>query len=389
MGVGVEAARGSHGAGDATIDWRCLAEPQPDQYDSRIVVDMARRRGWARREPGVGPSLFDGRVALRNDSPAGALFPPECVPAQLDHPNIARGSELVRLWPVVFSQFQVLIDSVCVFTYQPGADDGPVPVASAAPRPGAVAASVDHVVAFAESLVHEMAHHKLWALGVELESAERLIRNPPAQTFPSPIRLDRLRPMPAVVHAEYSYTYVAALDIEIARNTGASVVDRVTAAQALARHLPRLELGLEIIRDHADLDEAGAAFMVGWQRWLDRVLADGHRILDACGIRPETFAHPLLAGEARTHCAPRPSRLAGVREYRLGAELLLYVPERAAAHALNPAAAAIWQLCDGTRTEEEIGEELARCLGRPGRELGADVRQGLARFRELGLLHAE
>ena len=56
--------------------------------------------------------------------------------------------------------------------------------------------------------------------------------------------------------------------------------------------------------------------------------------------------------------------------------------------ALGYGAAAIWELCDGTRTVEEISRELGRWLGRPGEALFPDVRQGLARLSELGLLEA-
>ena len=69
---------------------------------------------------------------------------------------------------------------------------------------------MNHHAGFAEALVHELGRtHKPRALGVGVETAERLVTNPSGQLHPSPIRYDCLRPMTAVVHAQDSYTYIA------------------------------------------------------------------------------------------------------------------------------------------------------------------------------------
>ena len=56
------------------------------------------------------------------------------------------------------------------------------------------------------------------------------------------------------------------------------------------------------------------------------------------------------------------------------------------AFTLNRSAVAIWELCDGTRTVEEITEELGQCLGRSRTTLLTDVMRGVNRLHELGLL---
>jgi pyrroloquinoline quinone biosynthesis protein D len=84
----------------------------------------------------------------------------------------------------------------------------------------------------------------------------------------------------------------------------------------------------------------------------------------------------------------RPVRLSGTQEYRLGDELLVYVGCSETAHALNRSAVAIWELCDGTRTAEDISRELGEWLGRPGEELLPETRSGIAELSELGLLQA-
>jgi pyrroloquinoline quinone biosynthesis protein D len=85
----------------------------------------------------------------------------------------------------------------------------------------------------------------------------------------------------------------------------------------------------------------------------------------------------------------RPVRVSGAHEYRLGDELLVYVPNSETAHALNRSAVAIWEMCDGTRTPEEISRALGQWLGRPGEALLPDTRWGIAQLCELGLLEAE
>ena len=70
----------------------------------------------------------------------------------------------------------------------------------------------------------------------------------------------------------------------------------------------------------------------------------------------------------------------------MGVELLLYPPGGESAHALSPSARIVWELCDGTRTIEQMCDELAPDVGRPAAELVTDVTVAIDRFNELGLL---
>jgi len=102
-----------------------------------------------------------------------------------------------------------------------------------------------------------------------------------------------------------------------------------------------------------------------------------------------TTGDPLIAsgaGAATLDGTARPARVPAVEEYQLGDELLVYVPASETAHALNRSAAAIWELCDGTRTVEEICRDIGESLDRPAEALLPDVRAGIARLSELGLV---
>ena len=95
---------GPSGCTRREIDWRRVAEPQTDQYDTRVTLQFARRQGHEPFDIGGLPTCCDGAIALRHD---GELMS-DSVPAPLDHPNIDIAFELIRLWPEVFIQCQRL-----------------------------------------------------------------------------------------------------------------------------------------------------------------------------------------------------------------------------------------------------------------------------------------
>jgi len=85
----------------------------------------------------------------------------------------------------------------------------------------------------------------------------------------------------------------------------------------------------------------------------------------------------------------RPQRAAQVREYPLGeTEVLLFAQGRHVVHTLNASAWAVWDLCDGSRTVDQIGQELSEVVGRPAGDLAPDIRTTVQRLGALGLLDA-
>jgi hypothetical protein len=275
------------------IAWNRLAEPQDDQYDTRIVLEFARQRGYVRREPGDLLTCFDGKIAVRNECPDLAA---DCELTSADHPNVRKGCDLVRSWPAVFTQLQTLVDSVNLFlhTRTPYDDPGVGSMSgSGGTEFGAVSSTVNSAVGFAGSLVHELAHHKLRALGVQFETADRLIKNPPEQKFRSPVRYDCLRPMSAVLQGQYAFTYSAAMCVEIIRPGAEPERDRRIAEQALAVKLPKLVFGLEVLKRHAEADAEGAEFLEGLYDWSYRLFEDGFGLLEKMGVPLKRFAHPL------------------------------------------------------------------------------------------------
>ncbi|NDD27738.1 MAG: HEXXH motif domain-containing protein [Proteobacteria bacterium] len=276
------------------IEWNRMAEPQDDLHDSRVVWDLVttttspvRRVPHRRRLPQGAPTLFDGAVAIRYiaDVPPGA---PQNANGPLQHPNMEQAVEYVRRWPAAYQQFRMLMD-----TFHPMIDTRIPPERwnvqlgsnshSDEDKFGTMYATVFDPIGTAEAMVHEMAHNKLRGLGIYVEAAQRLITNAPDQLFESPIRKDRMRPMTAVLHAQYSFIHVTQLDLKmLAVETDTRVRDGILSM--LAWNVPRMELGYDEIRSSIRVDAMGQMFIDGFFAWSDRVIEEGNQALREMGV---------------------------------------------------------------------------------------------------------
>ena len=206
-----------------SVDWRSMAAPQEDGYDTEITLQLAehgasplRPEPYRRRSVDGAATFCDGTVAVRL-APELGLMTAKLLPAAVDHPNLAVGAAFLARWPAAYVQFGRLMDTVYPYTDPEQAKQGEWALGSSSHSYeedfGSIHATVDDPLGFAQALIHEMAHQKLRALGVSLESAHRLVTNDPGQLFDSPIRKDCARPMTAVFHAQYSFIHVTALDL--------------------------------------------------------------------------------------------------------------------------------------------------------------------------------
>ncbi|RVH69230.1 hypothetical protein CN198_14320 [Sinorhizobium meliloti] len=275
-----------------TVDWERISEPQSDQYDSRVILEMVGPQ-FKQQGPANGDDIrvFDNRVVCKPNTYWDAE---EFPPVEANHPNVALACELIGRWPPAFEQCQHLLSEILVSWWcgatskTLGCSSGPGPSGF-----GSVCVTVFNPLGAAEGIVHELAHHKLRALGIQVEAAEQFIINSSAELYHSPIRYDKLRPMSAVLHAEYSYLHVAQLDINVARSLKTKPEQRAIAAQALAIYLPKLEYGRSVIENNIRLDGNGVAFLRGLLGWLEDVIRIGYCILDDLEVPRVPFTHPL------------------------------------------------------------------------------------------------
>ncbi len=82
----------------------------------------------------------------------------------------------------------------------------------------------------------------------------------------------------------------------------------------------------------------------------------------------------------------QPYRLNGVEEHILLDEIVLYFPEREVAFSLNSSAKAIWELCDGKHTVNEISQELSSLFSCSREELLSDVKATVIQLHKHVLL---
>jgi HEXXH motif-containing protein len=275
-----------------SVDWPRMAQPQDDGYDTDMTLRLAengvtplRLQPYRRRSTDCEVTFCDGAVAVRQ-APEGGLLTDALLPTRVDHPNIAAGGALLSRWPNAYAQFTRLIDTVYPYTDPEQASLGDQALGSSSHSYeedfGSVHCTVDNALGFAQALVHEMAHQKLRALGVSIETAERLITNSPSEEFESPIRKDRTRPMSAVFHAQYSFIYVTALDLNmLAKANGKR--ERQLILMLLARNVPRMQSGYEEVATHVKTDEAGSQFVDGFMKWSRDILQRGQAELDTSG----------------------------------------------------------------------------------------------------------
>ena len=87
----------------------------------------------------------------------------------------------------------------------------------------------------------------------------------------------------------------------------------------------------------------------------------------------------------------RSRRRDNILEKDLGDEVVLYTPDGKAIHVLNGTAYAIWKLCDGQHSLEDMEQAIRAQYVVPNRhqaDVATDVCSTLEAFAEKGLLHS-
>lgn len=80
----------------------------------------------------------------------------------------------------------------------------------------------------------------------------------------------------------------------------------------------------------------------------------------------------------------RPKRKENFKLEEVGGEILLYHPETAKILYCNETAKLIWQLCDGTRTGDEMAETLREAFPEEADSVADDVKETLKKLHDHG-----
>ena len=84
----------------------------------------------------------------------------------------------------------------------------------------------------------------------------------------------------------------------------------------------------------------------------------------------------------------RPCRLPGTSLEQRGDHVIVFDADRNVMLALNQSAAALWELCDGSTTIEEMVLAICEVSATPADRARDDVERTLAEFERAGLLVA-
>lgn len=263
------------------IDWSRVAEPQEDHHDEAAVRFMAQQQGWE----GYEPTEFE-------IEPLPAPFTSEQFqPLDVDGMEVAEMLAVLKLWPLGYSSATGVVDRFypmtcpgygwkrgrgCASGHQTPDRDPRFPYL-------VTYATINCPLGGAEGFVHEAGHCRLWSLGMRVEDHDGfLITNGDSSSdelYDSPIRKDIPRPMCACIHAQYSYIWCSALDVEVFHNARDDE-ERERAVLYLEANVPRIAPAQDMIRENVRCTEVGQAFMGGLLDWGERVITEGQRIMD-------------------------------------------------------------------------------------------------------------
>jgi len=135
-------------------------------------------------------------------------------------------------------------------------------------------------------------------------------------------------------------------------------------------------------------ESLNGAFLSGFAMDLRPFLG---KTFDSCHVEVEISMVPDGRTPPSGRTAPsspgwRPRHVGRAEARDESGSLAVSIDGRDKPEQLNPTAAAIWELCDGTRTLEEIGDELTRRFRANAQQLERDVRSAVGSFLELNLL---
>ena len=250
------------------VDWGLLAVPQLDGLDAKWTRYLARDTWY----PPILPSVINGQVQIRE---LPLEYREMFQSAPLDHPNIKRAEELLNRWPEGAATVGQLVKCFCPVDSSENEGRRGVQCGSLT-LPGWILATVYDPIGLAEGWVHEAAHIKLRLLGIEFENWDNLLlNNSPEELYESPIRKDKMRPMGAVLHGLYSYTYVTALDQRL-YETAEGHIEKSNTAEYLDLNRDRIREGRKTVMRHAVPTERGAEFLRGLFAWIDDILSRKH-----------------------------------------------------------------------------------------------------------------
>ena len=168
------------------LNWREIAQPQIDGYDTSIILQLAYPQGY---QPSTNINLIPGE-------PSDEFS--ECITASINHPNLDKTWQLLSFAPAIWQQLQTLIETITIYLNQ---DESKADILMSYGF-GKLAATINHPVNLAKNLVTQIARDKFSALNLE-----SIILNPPELTYYNPFSAHQQQPLIIILQDLYIYTH--------------------------------------------------------------------------------------------------------------------------------------------------------------------------------------
>ena len=284
---------------DSSLPWESVAEPQKDFVDLEMLWSTADKLyGYTKPPQNKELSLFGGRVgvnliALPNNH--------KKVITQEDYSknNLAQLLELTLSLTPYYESVSKFLD-----VYHPYVNDdsdnvfemnlsglgcscGPITY----PKTGTIeiSSTYSNPIGAGDGIIHEVWHQRMHALGIDFETHSKLFfTNDDTEVYDSPIRKDKLRPIPAIIQAQYSYIGVTEYYQSLIENlfdrkdsiltsrpkySNLSISNLDSWLRMSARNVYRIREGVDTIAANIKpTPDIGERFIYGYMNYADRVI---------------------------------------------------------------------------------------------------------------------
>lgn len=254
------------------IDWSRVAEPQADSYDYHIASELNFARYGHVEVP-------RSRIRIHGVAVVEALLDNDYMtPISILDINVDRVWIALSRWHLARSVARH-VHTWTPYRFRDWTGGRGCSSGNTHPREAGglvkIFSTVDDPIGGADGFVHECAHQKLYALGIDLEEHDGLLlKSNQDKKFFSPVRRDVLRPMTAVIHGIYAWTHMIALELAQDKD----------GLPYLAVNVPKVRMGLRIINDNAETTDIGRAFLDGFLAWSRRLVAECEVVLQTAGV---------------------------------------------------------------------------------------------------------
>lgn len=257
------------------IDWRRIARPQDDGYDSKVIHAFDTARGWKKAvyEP-ADVTLCEGQIAIRAPRIAMSMGDGTLV-ATPNQEWANRQTQALNTWDAGYRAMRGYLDELWPWVsgvVGKGCSSGHA-VWTPERNYHGVFITIDDWQGCAQGFYHEFGHLRLESLGIHVESHDgALLLNPPDELYTSSVRYDVKRPMSAVLHGVYAWLMFTENDLHVSP-------DADTFRQYASHNLPKIVAGINEIHCYAKWTPNGQAFADGLFDWSDDILERGQKLL--------------------------------------------------------------------------------------------------------------